>query len=423
MKRVISLLLCVAIAFAVCGCGGKTYDGEKIARLNSASAERFSADAAQNADYISAYDKFSFDFFNTVIKAEQDKNVCLSPFSAYMAFSLCFAGSDGNTAEEFKTVFGLQKEKAAEFCQGLYGNFVHREYYSKNTKVNLANSVWIDNDYTPFVKDGYLKTATEYFNAAIFKCDFSDKATVKAVNDWCKDNTDGLIDKIVDGFDEHQFMALINALLIEAEWAETYDSYSVVKDDFTDKNGAKKQAEFLSRRISSYYSATDAQAFKMPLKDGFSFVGILPNESVDIDAYCNTLTADKISVLLNKANYDCFVNTRIPKFKNDYEIDLVEIMQTMGINDAFDGVLANFKPMVEIPNSNAYIGAALQKTHFELDEKGIKAAAVTYIGMKDAAMMPEQKPTINIYLDRPFVYILMDEASDLPMFIGTVKTI
>ena len=64
----------------------------------------------------------------------------------------------------------------------------------------------------------------------------------------------------------------------------------------------------------------------------------------------------------------------------------------MGLNDAFDVAFADFKSMAEIPDANVFIGTALQKTHFGLDEKGIKAAAITYIGMKAESAMPEEKP-------------------------------
>ena len=422
MKKIVSLILSFCVLFTVCGCK-KPYDSGNIKRINGLSAEQFSVQAVDNESYISAYDKFSLDFFNTVNNADADKNVCLSPFSAYMAFSLCFAGSDGNTAEEFKNVFGLSKEQTTEFCQSLYANFIQREYVNKSTKVNLANSVWIDNVYSEYVKESYLKIATDYFNAPVFRCDFSDKATVNAVNCWCKDNTDGLIDKIIEEFDENQFMALINALLIETEWSKTYEKNDIIKSDFTNKDLTKKETEFLCRQISSYYSADDALAFKMYFKDGFSFIGILPNKGIPIDEYCNNLTAAKLSALLNNKQYDCFVNTRIPKFKIDYDIDLIGIMQAMGIHYAFNSSLADFKPMAEIPDLNVFIGTAIQKTHFELDENGVKAAAITYIGMKAESAMPEEKPQIDIFLDRPFVYILMDETANLPMFIGTIKTI
>ena len=403
--------------------GGSTespvYEG--IALLNNYTEEIFSTDDAHNTAYKAAYDKFAVDFFKTVIDSDKEGNVCLSPFSAYMAFSLCFMGSGGVTAEEFEKVFGLKKEDAAKYCKALYGAILQADHYDEKTKVNIANSIWIDNKFAAFVKEDYLVNATDYFNAPVYRGDFDDQATVDALNQWCSDNTDGLIKKIIDGFDESQFMALVNALLVEAAWREAYEEYEIAKYDFTNKDGSKKPVDFLHKKISVFYQADDCLAIKRSLKDGFSFVGILPNEDVSVDEYISSLTAQKLNALLGNPTYGYDVYTRIPKFNIDYDVRLNDVMKTMGLSDAFDRQLADFRSLAEIPDANVYIGTAKQKTHFELDENGIKAAAVTYIGVDGATAMPDPRPTINIYLDRPFVYMLMDDATGLPLFIGTIK--
>ncbi|MBP5372982.1 MAG: hypothetical protein J6Y44_02210, partial [Clostridia bacterium] len=223
-----------------------------------------------------------------------------------------------------------------------------------------------------------------------------------------------------DSLDEDMIMALINALLVEVNWSNAYDY--TVNADFTEYNGTKKQATYLLRKIGAYYHDATAKAFKMSLRDGFSFVGILPEEGVGIDRYVSELSAAKINDLLSSSDSSCDVYTRIPKFNTDYEVDLTKLMKTMGITTAFDPNFADLRSMVEIPDVNAYIGAAKQKTHFELDENGIKAAAVTYIGV-DATGVPAPKPSINLYLDRPFVYMLVDNTTNLPLFIGTLKSV
>ena len=391
-----------------------------IALLNAPASQAFGVEALNNAAYKNAYNAFSYSFFRTVTVADGKGNVCLSPFSAYMAFSLCFAGSDGVTAEEFRNVFGLSKEQAAEYCRSLYAHFLQREIHDEKTKIDLANSVWISNADAPYVQESYLLDATNYFNAEIYRCDFFDPETVKAVNRWCSEKTDGLVPEIVDEFDDTQVMTLLNALLVEAAWSTPYTSYEVKKAPFTNKDASQTEAEYLCRRISSYYEAEDAKAFRIALSDGFSFMGILPDG--DIDAYCASLTSEKMLSLMNNLRSGYDVNTRIPKFTTDYSVELIDRMKEMGLIAAFDGGAADFSKMIDIPGDNVYIGDARQKTHFEVDENGIKAAAVTYIGMeKNSMFMP--RPTVDIYLDRPFVYLLMDNETGLPLFVGTVRTL
>ena len=63
----------------------------------------------------------------------------------------------------------------------------------------------------------------------------------------------------------------------------------------------------------------------------------------------------------------------------------------------------------------------IHKTHIELDRNGTKAAAVTAVIAK-ASSMPVESP-IEIRMDRPFVYALVDTETGIPLFIGSVKTL
>lgn len=418
MKKIICLSMILCLLFAFYSCNGA--DGA-FAKLNAEAEETFSEEFLQNETYDAAYRDFSYRFFQNVTSGEQ-QNLCISPLSAYMAFSLCCYGAEGVTAEEFAETFGLTKTQAAEYCQSLYARFLQRQYTEKTTRVNLANSVWINTDDASHIKQSYLTGATNYFDASVFKCDFSDRKTVNSINKWCSENTDSLIKKIIDRLDKGQFMALINALLVEAAWVDPYASVNNVREVFNNANGSKTTVEYLRRTINRCYLTKDAKAFKMPLHDGFSFVGILPNENVSISEYCASLNAQKIRELFAYGTSSYDVYTRIPKFSHDYDLDLVKTMKSMGLKTAFSPESADFKGLADFPGENVYVSTAKQKTHFELDENGIKAAAITYIGYgKSSAPVPRED--IFIYLDRPFVYLLVDEATNLPLFIGRVSNL
>ena len=69
---------------------------------------------------------------------------------------------------------------------------------------------------------------------------------------------------------------------------------------------------------------------------------------------------------------------------------------------------------------NLYIGDVLHKTFISVDELGTKAGAVTVVEMKaELAEISEWVVTLN----RPFVYMIIDNATNLPIFMGTVTDI
>ena len=76
----------------------------------------------------------------------------------------------------------------------------------------------------------------------------------------------------------------------------------------------------------------------------------------------------------------------------------------------------------ELPDGNLYISKVVQKTFIELNREGTKAAAVTG-GMAVATSASAPKPRIEIYLDRPFVFAILDVEHGIPIFIGVVNTL
>ena len=78
--------------------------------------------------------------------------------------------------------------------------------------------------------------------------------------------------------------------------------------------------------------------------------------------------------------------------------------------------------MIEIENYNVYVGEAIHKTHIDLNEKGTKAAAITYFGMfKNSAMIEEEKyDTIDIKFNKPFIYMIREINTKEILFFGTV---
>ena len=55
------------------------------------------------------------------------------------------------------------------------------------------------------------------------------------------------------------------------------------------------------------------------------------------------------------------------------------------------------------------------------DREGTRAAAVTAIETLDCACAIEPEDIVYVTLDRPFVYGIIDNATGLPVFLGTVN--
>ena len=103
----------------------------------------------------------------------------------------------------------------------------------------------------------------------------------------------------------------------------------------------------------------------------------------------------------------------MPKFKAEYSTQLIDTLKKMGIENAFDRKSADFSSLID-KNDGAYIGTVMHRTFIEVDQEGTRAAAATLVGISKMSM-----PAINpVCLNRPFIYMLVDTETNLPLFIG-----
>ena len=387
---------------------------------------------------IAADDKFAsaeMDFGIELLKRCFDptkqggENFLVSPLSVSTALAMTANGADGTTRDEMEKVLGngLTIDEINEYIA----------YYMKtlpdldNEKVYIANSIWFKDKPEFQVYDKFLETDRKYYSSEIYKSDFDD-STVKDINSWVNTNTRGMIPNIINNGDLKKdgdlepLMMLINTLYFEADWAAAYtNTYDGV---FTDLKGDKHKVKHMSNTEYEYFDLGDADAFKKPYINGnYSFVGILPRDD-DIIEYVNGLDSEKLFDDLRECEdpdeYDLTVI--IPEFKYSFDTSLKDVLKQMGMESAFYHGTAVFSKLYDTSVENAptlYIEKLLHKTKIEVTQKGTKAAAATAVGMFDwGGMSMQDKKKIVIELNRPFVYMIVDN-NNIPLFIGVATNL
>ncbi len=94
-----------------------------------------------------------------------------------------------------------------------------------------------------------------------------------------------------------------------------------------------------------------------------------------------------------------------------------QIEAMLGAVDMFDRTLADFGDASELLGA---CNSVLHKTHIEVNRDGTRAAAVT--GATYCAGINDT-PVHRLVFDRPFVFMIVDDATGIPMFIGVVTNI
>lgn len=370
--------------------------------------------APDDAFYMHTAD-LSLNLFKETI--DDNKNSLISPLSVILALAMTANGADTETFDQMQAYLGgdIPLSKLNEYLYYYYTNLPS----SDKSKLSIANSIWFRDDENRLtVEKDFLQTNASYYKASVYKSDFGHQ-TINDINKWVKNNTDGMIEKILDQIDEDTVMYLINAVVFDAEWKKVYNKNNITSGQFTDISGQKQPADFMFSEENLFLDDGRATGFIKPYENGiYSFVALLPNEDVSISDYIATLTGEGFLNTVNNAQ-QTLVRAGLPKFSYDYTIKMNDALKDLGIPKAFSPTEADFTKLGKSSRGNIYIGEVLHKTFISVDELGTKAGAVTKVEMKDEAYIEAKIVT----LDRPFVYAIIDNTTGFPLFIGTVMSL
>lgn len=355
----------------------------------------------------------STDFALRLFKAssKDGENSLVSPLSVISALAMTANGAEKNTLSQMEEVLGMTRDELNLYLRTYIGNLPQGDSY----KLKLANSIWFTDDKRFKVNQNFLQTNADFYGADIYSAPMND-ATLKEINGWVNKNTDQMIPEIVKEMPENTVMCLLNALAFDAEWEYMFGG---TKDGtFTKEDGTKQTAKFMRQEeYSDYIEDENAVGLVKYYKDKkYAFVALLPNEGISISKYVNSLDGKALNKLLS-SRQTSKLYVSIPKFETEYEVEMSQTLQGMGMTDAFNERRANFTGLGKYSGENLFITRVVHKTFISVTEKGTSAGAATgvFIGTESAP--------VPIVLDRPFVYMLIDCENNVPFFIGTMMDV
>ncbi len=344
---------------------------------------------------------------------EDGENTLVSPLSVISALGMTANGAVGETKLQMEDVFGMEVSALNEYLCSYRKSLPTSEKY----KLSLANGIWFRDDERLVVKEDFLKTNADYYGAGAYKAPF-DASTVRDINGFVKEHTDGMIKDIINEIPDAAVMYLVNALAFDAQWQDMYFEHQVHDGVFTTESGEERKADMMYSTESVYVEDGGVVGFLKYYADRkYAFAALLPNEGVGVGEYINTLTGEGIASMLAEAEY-ATVRAAMPKFEFEYDIIMNDALKSLGMTAAFDSKTADFSGIGTSAYGPIYIGRVIHKTYISVGERGTRAGAATVVEMNAGSAEPIEVKTV--YLDRPFVFMIIDCESNVPLFIGAL---
>ena len=102
----------------------------------------------------------------------------------------------------------------------------------------------------------------------------------------------------------------------------------------------------------------------------------------------------------------------------DYETPLVRNLMMLGVKKSFTSD-AEFPNIIN--GTQLKIGGANHRAAINISERGTEAAAVTEITMLGDIATPEPPEIIYFHADRPYIFVIRNEETDITLFVGAVN--
>lgn len=404
-RRILSAIITTALTLSAltlsaCQSEKSLETTDLMTGIKAASHETVKPDDA----FKSAYDNFSVELLKKCFDGKS--NTLISPLSVSSALAMTANGANGQTKDEMEKVLGsgMPLDELNKYLSSFSGSLTSGE----NFKLKNANSIWFIKDNNFNVNNEFLQTNADFYHAEIYKRAYNDEI-VNDINNWVSEHTDGMIDKLLDNGDALSNIALINATAFNAVW-ETYYFDNFVEDGtFTDANGNEQSVTMLISEESKYINGDNCTGFIKKYKGGkYGFAAILPDSNVSISDFVGSLNGDKLFKMLQNAESTNVV-AKMPTFEYEYSAELSEALKALGMPTAFSDS-ADFSG---ISGDKLLISDVLHKTKISVTEEGTRAVAATGVVMSAAPDGDKQ-----VILNRPFMYMILDNETMLPLFAG-----
>lgn len=306
----------------------------------------------------------------------------------------------------------------------------------------LSNSVWASNGATDgrrfvFASD-FIDAVSQAFDAEAHTLDFLAPGAATPVNTWADAKTHGLIPKIVDDATMQRLTWLIiNAAYFEGAWKTPMYRRGPTEDyRFTTESGERQAVDTVNTKQLLQVADHEDGAVSLAIPfsgNRYHLVLQLPPADVeDVGAWLRNTAlptqAEAVDAAFSGDIYD--VQLRMPVFSYSNRLTLkadTPATEALGLLPLFTDE-ANLRAMADQELSHPVardtkVGLIQQDTRIELDEKGVKAAAVTMIGgMIKSTSLVIPRPQRQIVVDRPFAWSIVEGSSRTAIFSGVVAT-
>ena len=366
---------------------------------------------------------FALDLYRELVSDDPDANLFLSPYSISLALSMGLPGARGQTWDEMAEVLRADEGEDWHRARNALDRGLVRDPPTIDElaplQLEITNSLWGQSGY-PFLDD-YLDHLARHYGAEMNTVDFVAAAEEAraAINRWTADATNDRIEELIPegAVDELTRLVLVNAIWFHANWVHQFDPEQTANDTFTTVDGTEVTVSMMRQSLTTAYGEGDGwSTVRLRYAGEASMLVIAPDEG-RFDEVAGALDSDLLERVRTSISGH-LVDLAMPRFEFRSQFSLPEVLERLGMVEALippgpDGG-ADLTRIIEA--RELYVTDVLHEAFVSVDEEGTEAAAATAM----IAGVTSAPPPATLTLDRPFIFLIEDDATDAILFIGQV---
>jgi serpin B len=345
------------------------------------------------------------------------QNFVFSPYSIWMPLAALVNATKDEYRDSLLAVLGARgvtrndiNRAASRMLYNLTKSQYKDSHNSNPQPLKIANAVFVDKSVT--LRMDFAQAFMDFYRGSSINVDFKAPGAVDAVNNWANENTDGLIKKVVNGFDENTKAAIANAIYFSDRWEHEFNPDGTTEGDFHAPTGDKRVPYMLREDMNHYYYDDDrVQAVSLQFTQGGGLCVILPQDGAGgVEELYSSMTNDAFAEIRSNTVL-AEGKLKLPRFSIDSDVKgLMGSLKALGV----PLFVIEENPIAKLINENIRLAitSVAQKAVIMVDEKGTTAAAVTVVvaGTDSAPPLPQKR--FEMICDRPFMFVLYDQTYD-----------
>jgi serpin B len=404
-----TLAVLLSAALAACGSSRPVTEAK-------ASAPRTAAGLDEARQATASVNQFGFDLLAPNLGASKG-NVALSPASIATALAMVLAGARGTTQAEMARVLHVNDPAAIQAAiNGLQQQLAARNRNNGQRVVDLqiANRAYAQQGVA--FEQPFLDVLARSYGAGIGLVDYK-TATEDArrqINAWVGQQTHNKIPELLAPgvLDDLTRLVLVNAVYLKADWAIPFSKESTASQAFH-TNGGDVTVPFMHGSETRRYATGNGwQGVDLDYAGQELAMTVLVPDPGRYDEVVTHLSSTVLDAVNGAQPIE--VNLALPKFDIQKALTLKKQLSELGMPTAFTDQ-ADFTAMTH--QEQLDLSDVVHQATVTVDEQGTVAAAATGAIMRNTSLTTR---SVNLVVDRPFVFLLRDRPTGAVLFAGQV---